>query len=572
MSEMITSFKAKAKQVDWNKVGMWSIIVLSVFRILLFTAVPYLIYGDAIIDDALLVDEGRSIYNGDWLGTYNYMTLIKGSSFPLFLALIRLLCIPYSVALGVATVIAGLSFVWAFKDRIDKRWIWGMYLFIIYAPYTMSYYTTQRVYRNALTPILTIIFFCLVTGICLRLIKTDKIKIRHILILGFVFAFFTNLREDSTWILPFLLVVELLELGYLIIKKNWRYIILLAVPFLVLFGWNTGVSALNYHYYGLYTTNDRAGENFGEMMGLLYSMEHEENNTDIWISKASMQKAIDASPSLQSIEEHIWNNYNGFRGADEQVIGDSMTWVMRFALNDAGYYSDAVTANEFCGQVVKELEAAYADGTLTKQDGIYLSAQACALPSDEILPMIKQSLKMSYEVARYDILQLNENVPGTGSTEQIRSIESFTGCLGEYPVNQETGAVDQVTTDTHKIVKVLNILSTIYHKISMLFVGVFILAYLYIVGYILYKRKQVDFAILTTWVLTTGMLLSAFVLLFGTHFYLKHMEVLHAIPGVNINSLFACGAYPLVQIAKYVIIYMAGKDICRIIRSRKGAK
>src|ERR1043165_4299116 len=65
---------------------------------LLFIPVPLIpILGH---DDGHYMSQARSIIDGEWLGAYDQMTLIKGPGFPLFLVLNRITHLPYPVPLA----------------------------------------------------------------------------------------------------------------------------------------------------------------------------------------------------------------------------------------------------------------------------------------------------------------------------------------------------------------------------------------------------------------------------------------------------------------------------------------
>src|SRR5574344_534127 len=76
-----------------------ALVILTVFRIWLGLRTPLLLQGGAGYDDFLLVKYAARILQGDWLGTFNVLTLAKGVSFPFFLVFTYLSGISYSLLL-----------------------------------------------------------------------------------------------------------------------------------------------------------------------------------------------------------------------------------------------------------------------------------------------------------------------------------------------------------------------------------------------------------------------------------------------------------------------------------------
>lgn len=62
------------------------LIIITVFRIGLTLRIPSAFWAAESFDDRLLFDYAENISAGNWLGDYNNLTLVKGISFPIFLA------------------------------------------------------------------------------------------------------------------------------------------------------------------------------------------------------------------------------------------------------------------------------------------------------------------------------------------------------------------------------------------------------------------------------------------------------------------------------------------------------
>ena len=87
------------KQLRWSI--RFSFIVFSLGYLILAMHLPVAIKIFATHDDALFWDHAQQIIKGNWLGSYNNLTLAKGVGFPLFLAMNAVLGIPVTLLLAL---------------------------------------------------------------------------------------------------------------------------------------------------------------------------------------------------------------------------------------------------------------------------------------------------------------------------------------------------------------------------------------------------------------------------------------------------------------------------------------
>src|SRR5581483_2262150 len=71
---------------------------------------PITLLPDSPFDDALFVALGRSLANGNWLGPFNEVTLVKGPGYPIFLALGHWLGLSSALARGLFHCVAVVAF------------------------------------------------------------------------------------------------------------------------------------------------------------------------------------------------------------------------------------------------------------------------------------------------------------------------------------------------------------------------------------------------------------------------------------------------------------------------------
>ncbi|MDO4616805.1 MAG: hypothetical protein Q4B03_05050 [Lachnospiraceae bacterium] len=429
-----------------EKIFFWFnciVIALSIYRIFLSTRIPLSLYTNQVYDDQLLFDYAENILEGGWLGEYSVGTLVKGVSYSLFLAVCHLLCIPYTIGLGILNVGSAYIFVRAIKDLIRNRYIRRiLYLLLIYSPVTLALLISQRAYRMAIIPSAVLLVFGCFIGLYLRRDQKISSLLPWVLGSGGSLAFFWNIREDSIWILPFVLVLTIITIGYYVAarKKQTKLalrIVLCILPLGILYASQTGLSALNQKYYGIYTVNDRNSTGFGDMMSCLYKIEDTECPDYVWVSNKTMEAAMDASPTLDSIREEIIQSITAW-GAGEYIDmrGDLISWALREAAEDAGYYTDAVETNEFFEKAAAELQNAIDTGELKTDHLFRFSNVADGIPVKELPALILNTFQRMQTVAEYEGTGLSTDNYGSGDTYDIRRAEVLLGSLGNYQISE----------------------------------------------------------------------------------------------------------------------------------------
>ena len=134
----------------------------------------YIWVGGAPLDDELMIRAANCISAGEWLGAYDYLTLSKAMFFPVWLALIHALHLPYLVAGAglwcAASLLAAfaVSPLWRKKEAGCTRVITlALFALLAFLPSSWAAYTL-RVYRDNIFPALCLIFFAGMAGAALR--------------------------------------------------------------------------------------------------------------------------------------------------------------------------------------------------------------------------------------------------------------------------------------------------------------------------------------------------------------------------------------------------------------------
>ena len=81
----------------------------------------YIWVGGAPLDDELMFRAANSITAGQWLGAYDYLTLSKAMFFPVWLALLHALHLPYLISGAALWCGAALTAAFAFSPLWRKK-------------------------------------------------------------------------------------------------------------------------------------------------------------------------------------------------------------------------------------------------------------------------------------------------------------------------------------------------------------------------------------------------------------------------------------------------------------------
>lgn len=561
------------------------ILLFTVFRILAGMRIPYLFLSDQRYDDRMLFENAGDLLSGIWLGAYDSYTLAKGISYPVFLVLARKLFLPYSVLLALLQVMGAWLFVQALSVRMKNPCLRAvLYLLLLYSPISLTLFVTQRIYRMAIVPGMIVLVFSGMIGLTLRKEKPLKKQLPWALATGVALAFFWQIREDSIWILPFIAVMTVWNVGFVMLtmhkilngKQMLLHCLTMLLPILLLFLGNCGIAAINQYHYGVFLTNDRTEGSFADLMSLFYRLESPtEVSSDIWISRVTIAQAEAASPTLRKLQPLLDNYVEDWSSMDGEIPGDHFSWVLRGAVQDSGYAADAVSAQNFYRTVYDELQAAIANGELAlKNNGaIYFSSQSRGVLPSELPGILSDTLENVWGIAGYTECALSSSAKSTGRLEDIRRMEAFTSCLGVYPTlsGRLTNEYDSVTEETlydtneaysQSVVSLLNINNAVFQFLGQPVFLFALIALCVLTCLIIYGLFHQDTADLELWILSCGILLSALLLRFGcsifTAWFTEDMQKF-------INSFYSCGVYILLQMFKYLVIYTTVENLGRIL-------
>lgn len=364
-----------------NKTIFWIFVIgLAMIKQILVYDLPIYAISNALPDDGLMVYLAENLKNGQWLGNYQRLTLVKGIGYPLFLVISNILPFSYLSISSLFYTVSVLCMVYAVKPLFRTyKSLAALYMVLLFSPVAASLVTFQRVYRNSISAAQVLLIIGSFAGIYFRREWSVKRQMPWMFgaVLGLVSFYYT--REDAIWILPFVVVVTLIYIGMVIYryrvfrKKDMLVrIILILLPLLCMTGTGKAIGFLNQHYYGTSVVNELNSGSFAEMMKTIYSVEDSKELKQISVSRAKLKELYKYSPTLEDIQDEMDIQFAAWCGDEEysriwEVEDGWFFWILRDAMSDAGYYESTETMTTFCEAVTAELQQAMKAGNLRER-------------------------------------------------------------------------------------------------------------------------------------------------------------------------------------------------------------
>ena len=398
-------FKKTGENINSKILLILVLLLGSLFRIYLGINTPIWFFINSPVDDLLMLNYSNLTYHFNHWTIYS---LVKTMSYPLFLFFVNISGIPYRIYLSLIWIIAGLLITYGCYKFLTKNKIALslVFLFVIFLPVGFDSDCGGRIYRNAIiTPFILIFLSTLFIFLNQFL---DKLKSKETLIwailLGLVFTFNFYIKEDGILLLPIFLVSILSILAFKIFTKDKKEIIksaiLCLIPIIIFGALTIGYEETNNHYFGISEINTRNGGELGDFWENLLKIDDPNKTTKIWVPPSTLEKAWNASPTLQSRPDLLNNwTHSSWASGDmykNPIEGDLVAWSLRESLRDIGLFDDEKTADEFFSKVNDELDDAFENGSLDESSKIFITSSANGknlTEIEEIIPYIISGFK-----------------------------------------------------------------------------------------------------------------------------------------------------------------------------------
>lgn len=534
-----------------------SISIITILRLVLVYDLPVLANVILGADDALMVKQATTIIDGQWLGTYCGTTLLKGVAFPLFLAICYFMKVNYIVGITILYIIACLTMLFVIRKIIKNEFIlFLIYTILLFNPIMFGTEIMQRVYRSSIIPALGLFLIACYTN--LFLIRNDGKKTeKAITIIGIsiVLPFLWFAREDSIWIVPYIIFMMFAILVSNFNKNFFKTFLLLSIPIFATILIGNAISLKNYKEYGAYTTDNKYYYNkliksmkkvktFDDVERVTFTREKLDRIADVTILNNIMDKF---NPLLDAYAKFDGNQ------TDNEVENGWFGFPLRDALSESGYYMDVYTTNKFFNTLHLEIEDALKNGNLEKEDK---KLDKIKFTKD----MIKTVLRSTKYVLNYDeiILDVRKSIPYMSSfSESFEKYAKITRNKFIYTKDDsinENGIIvsfakqDSYLDSIQYKNDIINFIIKIYKKITIPLFSLAIIFYIYSTVKLILTIQSKKYYNVEIWIILSGILGAAFTIICGISLEtVQNADV--------ISDLYLCGVYPLILAFTLISVY-----------------
>jgi len=335
-------------------------------KIWLTRAQSLLAFSNYGYDDLLFPQIANELLNGEWLGPYNHITLVKGPFYPLWIAMVYILNLPLLLAQQLLYIAACLMLIKALHAyRINPIIRLSFFAVLLFNPMTYTY-TSLRVLREGIYPALTLLVVASAIGLITRIQYDIKKTVIWAIGLGIFLSAFWLTREEGLWIFPTLGII--LGTGLIPVIREWRKKIgVFMIPLGILALSIVIVSTLNYHYYRIFSTVEFKAKPFLNAYGALCRVKHTHWIPDVPVPKETRLRIYQVSPTfaelkpfLEGKEGDFWLNICG----SNEIDGGFFVWAFRHAVARADHHTSGENSMKFYQKIANEINGACNAGQL----------------------------------------------------------------------------------------------------------------------------------------------------------------------------------------------------------------
>lgn len=324
-------------------------------------------------DDGLMVNMANNLLQGKWLGEYNCLTLVKGIFTPLFIAITKIIGIPFLIGQDLFYDISCIFVIYVVGKILKNKKLLGIiYICLIFNPITYSA-ELCRVYRDGIYSGLTM--FLIGFAYIIFLNRRGKIQkqIKYFVGLGITLSSLYLCREETIWLLPFVLISTIITMIFIAKDKNInntkKRLLLYLIPIGIVIVNNLLVCTINYKNYGVFELNQYWSKEFKSAYGALTRVKPKETYSRVPVSQETMKRIYEISPKFKELENYL-SGEEGKRwskcGDDQygEIQGGWLHWALIRAVEEQGYYKDAKTANKYYQDLADEINNAIDNGKI----------------------------------------------------------------------------------------------------------------------------------------------------------------------------------------------------------------
>lgn len=418
-------------------------------------------------DDGLMVNMANNLLQGKWLGEYNCLTLVKGIFTPLFIAITKIIEIPFLIGQDLFYDISCIFVIYVVGKILKNKKLLGIiYICLIFNPITYSA-ELCRVYRDGIYSGLTMFLIGFAYIIFLNRRENIKKQIKYFVGLGITLSSLYLCREETIWLLPFVLMSTIITMIFIAKDKNInntrKRLLLYLIPIGIVIVNNLLVCTINYKNYGVFELNQYWSKEFKSAYGALTRVKPKETYSRVPVSQETMKRIYEISPKFKELEKYL----SGEEGKRWSKCGDSqygeiqggwLHWALIRAVEEQEDYKDAKTANKYYQELADEINNAIDNG---KIEG-YQEKRVSIVPKfsyKEILETFIKSEKAIKYQTKYYLVSTEVQWSYKDDEKDVTMWQNVTTSKTDF-VEKYTGKFDKLKLEILKNIKI------IYEKVN----------------------------------------------------------------------------------------------------------
>lgn len=456
------------KKKSKEKIAITLFLIITIIaKILLIKVQPVRYLPTNKYDDGLMVNMANNLLQGKWLGEYNCLTLVKGIFTPLFIAITKIIGIPFLIGQDLFYDISCIFVIYVVGKILKNKKLLGIiYICLIFNPITYSA-ELCRVYRDGIYSGLTMFLIGFAYIIFLNRRENIQKQIKYFVGLGITLSSLYLCREETIWLLPFVLMSTIITMIFIAKDKNInntkKRLLLYLIPIGIVIVNNLLVCTINYKNYGVFELNQYWSKEFKSAYGALTRVKPKETYSRVPVSQETMKRIYEISPKFKELEKYL----SGEEGKRWSKCGDSqygeiqggwLHWALIRAVEEQGYYKDAKTANKYYQELADEINNAIDNG---KIEG-YQEKRVSIVPKfsyKEILETFIKSEKAIKYQTKYYLVNTEVQWSYKDDEKDVTMWQNVTTSKTDF-VEKYTGKFDKLKLEILKNIKI------IYEKVN----------------------------------------------------------------------------------------------------------
>lgn len=354
-------------------------------------------------DDRLFLNIADALMKGDWLGSYNNLTLAKGPFYPAWIAAVSRSGIPLLLAQHLLYISACFLFILAVKPLLRSPFlILLLYTVLVFNPMSYSQGMMTQLLREGIYPALTLLSVSCSAGLLVRSNGRLTALVCWATGLGVTLSAFWLTREEGVWIVPSVLLLAGFAAPRMWKSHGIKSLFVLLLPLALITLINSGVAGMNKLRYGLFVVNELKSSEFRAAYGALLRVEHDEYKDAVPVPQSIRYKIYEVSPAFSELRpflegdigkvwimmfENIRRLYEEnpdfakkvrmflnkeptgiwekavFEG-NSDILGGWFLWALRDSVAAAGYYASGPAAAGYYQRLAAEVNTACSEGRL----------------------------------------------------------------------------------------------------------------------------------------------------------------------------------------------------------------